>query len=87
MAEQRKPEIKIVAEIHGKKNRLELFEASLWPDKFSYGERNRFRIRLNGRWALGNRVFTLSEVMRQLRMKLVSELGGDPDRQNDSSET
>lgn len=67
MSEKRKPCIKVVAEIRGKRYRVELYEASLWPEKFWRRDWGKFRIRINGKWALGDNVFTLSSVMAQLR--------------------
>jgi hypothetical protein len=75
MSEKRKPAIKIVAEICGNKHRktrrlrIELYHQNLWPKKWMFGWRgSRYRVRAEGKWVQGNRVFTLSEVMRQLRM-------------------
>ena len=67
MSEKRRPEIKIVAEVSGTRNRVELFPATLWPGKFHVSESGRYRVRINGKWAHGDDVFTVTEVMRQLR--------------------
>ncbi len=70
MSEKRKPTRKIVAEKGGKRMRIELFPATLWPEKFHREKRTRYRIRVNGKWAQGDHAFTITEVMRQLRMWL-----------------
>lgn len=67
MSEKRKPDAKIVASISGKKTTVEIFHASQWPGKFTWAESDRFRVRVNGRWAQGNHAFTITEVLRQLR--------------------
>lgn len=69
MSEKRKPAIKIVAQVHGKRVRIELYPARLWPEQWR-GQGNRYRVRVNRRWSQGSHAFTLSEVMRQLRMWL-----------------
>ena len=68
MSEKRKPEVKIFAEIQGKAIKVELFRGSLWPKLFPYpNQQSKWRVRINGKWRLGNETFTMSEVMRQLR--------------------
>jgi len=73
MSEKRKPEIAIVAKKQGKKTiRVELFRARLWNEKFCRGELDRYRIRVNRKWTNGDKAYTVSEVMRQLRSWIVS---------------
>lgn len=68
MSEKRKPDVKILAEIRGKKIRVELFRAALWPNLFPFeSQRSQWRVRINGKWQLGDETFTMSEVMRQMR--------------------
>ena len=69
MSEKRKPACKFVAEIYGKRIRIELFHARLWPKMFTFRERDgdRFRVRIDGTWANGHQVYTMTEVLRQLR--------------------
>ena len=67
MSEKRKPRLTIVAKKQGKRPcRIELYPGQLWPDKFSKYER-KFRVRMNRRWVCGDRVFTVTEVLKQLR--------------------
>jgi len=67
MSEKRRPTIKIVAQIKGKRVRIELFHGYLWPKKFPYhSQRTKWRVRINGKWQT-NETYTMSEVMRQLR--------------------
>ncbi len=67
MSEKRKPTVKLVAEIHGKRMRIELFPGSLWPEKFRCSDQSKYRVRVNGKWQHGEATFTMSEIVRQLR--------------------
>ena len=72
MSEKRKPALTIVAQKRGKRKvRVELYPAYLWPDKPGWsGVRKRYRVRINRKWVWGDRHFTLSYVMSQLRQLL-----------------
>lgn len=60
----------IVAKKLGKSPiRVELYPGHLWPDKFGVTEQ-KYRVRVNRKWAAGDTVFTLTEVLRQLRCRL-----------------
>lgn len=68
MSEKRRPSVKIVAEIHGKPRvRVELFQASLWPDKFHRNDWGKYRVRIDGRWVHGDKAWTISQVFAELR--------------------
>ena len=67
MSEKRRPAITLIAEIHGKRTRVELFEAKLWPDKIPASQHGRYRVRIDGKWPNGFGTHTLSNVFAQLR--------------------
>jgi hypothetical protein len=68
MSEKRKPDVKIVACVRGKEVRIELFRAYLWPKKFTrQSDHLKWRVRMHGKWANGDTVYTMSEVVRQMR--------------------
>lgn len=74
MSEKRRPTLTIVARKLGKRPmRVELYPGHLWPDKFGVGEK-RYRVRVNRKWSEGDKVFTLTEVMRQLRGRLAKRM-------------
>lgn len=71
MSESRRPSLTIVAKKQGKSKpyRVELYPGKLWPEKFGKYE-TKYRVRVNRKWVHGDSVWTLSEVMRQLRSLL-----------------
>jgi hypothetical protein len=71
MSEKRKPEIVIVAQSYGKRHRLELYPVNLWPaDFWKEPFKGGYRLRMNGRWVAST--WTITEIMRQLRMVLTA---------------
>lgn len=82
MSEKRKPSAKIVAIVSGKRIRVELYRASLWPRKFSPTVWGRYRVRINGKWQHGDHTFTLSNVMAQMRSLLHKRMKGQPRRES-----
>ncbi len=73
MSEKRKPAVRIVACVKGKTVVIELFNAYLWPKKFGHAM-SKWRVRMNGKWSNGDHVFTMSEVVRQMRGWMVKRL-------------
>ncbi len=72
MSEKRRPTIKLIAQVKGKKRlKVELYPGSLWPDKFGSHE-TRYRVRVNGKWAQGASVFTITVITKQLRSLLTT---------------
>lgn len=70
MSEKRRPTIKLIAEVQGKRPlKIELYEGRLWPDKFGRYE-SKYRVRVNGKWRNGDRVYTITEITKQLRSTL-----------------
>lgn len=75
MSEKRKRSAKIVAEIYGKdgarrKVVVELFDGHLFSHK-TIPLRNRspggFRVRIGGKWRCGDNLFTMTQIMAELR--------------------
>ena len=88
MSDKRKPRLKISAEIYGnmsledgkrqvkKRVKVELFPAELFSKfKNTASQRGeRYRVRINGKWADGGNVHTLSGVINQFRKFLRKKL-------------
>jgi hypothetical protein len=83
MGEKRKPDLVILLTIPGKKsNKVELFRSDEWPAKYHYlggrvsDPRNRYRIRVNGKWwpenkdGRGFNTYYKSEVFKLLQKSI-----------------
>jgi len=73
MSEKRKPEVVLIAIVRGKRTRVELFRAELWPRLFGCRRRNRYRVRIGGRWKHGETAWTITQVLAQLRSWISAE--------------
>lgn len=75
MSEKRKPSVKIVAAVEGKKRPLviECYPASLWGHRGDNTGRVKYRVRIRGKWA-GGRVkefWTMTKIINDLRVWIV----------------
>lgn len=78
MSEKRKPTLQLIAIVFGKRYRVDLFQARLWPKKFRRRDEKQYRCRVNGKWVHGSSTFTVSGVMRQLRALIVARIKKGP---------